>query len=107
MDSLRLTIDSLTVGRVWIDDIELHDWFPTSMERGVLQGDAFLAVQGLQRGNITPAARLLQNYWAQYLINQKLPPQVAPVAQAAEEQSEDAPGMADRIKSWLPRPLRF
>jgi hypothetical protein len=104
--SLRLTIDSLSAGRVWIDDVRLHDWFPTTSERDELQGEAFLAVQGLQRGNVTPAARLLHNYWAQYLINQKQSKKLAPVLQTTQQQ-EEPQGMAERIKSWLPRPLRF
>ena len=106
VDSLRLTIDSLSSGRVWIDQVHLHDWFPTSSERGELQGEAFLAVQGLQRGNVTPAARLLHNYWAQYLINQKPPQPATPVLQTTQQEQAPA-GMAERIKSWLPRPLRF
>ncbi len=106
VESVRLTIDSLSAGRVWIDEIQLHDWFPTTQERGELQGEAFLAVQGLQRGNVTPAARLLHNYWAQYLIEQESYREVAPVLQAAQQEEEPS-GMADRIKSWLPRPLRF
>ena len=107
--SLRLTIDSLSAGRIWIDEVHLHDWFPTTSERGALQGEAFLAVQGLQRGNVTPAARLLNNYWAQFLIHQKQikpKPPSSPVVQTTDRQ-EEPPGMAERIKSWLPRPLRF
>ena len=33
MDSVRLTIDSLSQGKVWIDDVHLHDEFPTQLER--------------------------------------------------------------------------
>ncbi len=106
VDAIRLTIDSLSSGRVWIDEIHLHDWFPTTSERGELQAAAFLAVQGLQRGNVTPAARLLRNYWAQYLIDQKELKHPDPVMQTTEQQEEPV-GMAERIKSWLPRPLRF
>ncbi len=106
VDSIRLTIDSLSSGRVWIDEVHLHDWFPTISERGELQGEAFLAVQGLQRGDVTPAARLLHNYWAQYLIHEKHSKQLAPVLQTTQQEEEPA-GMAERIKSWLPRPLRF
>ena len=64
IESLRLTIDSLSGGRVWIDDVQLHDRFPIEKERAELQSQAFLAVQGLQRGNLLPSGRLLQNHWA-------------------------------------------
>jgi hypothetical protein len=105
VDSLRLTIDSLSKGRVWIDDVNLHDQFPTAKERTELQSQAFLAVQGLQRGNLTPSGRLLQNHWARQLLAQG-PPQARPLTKRVES-PEETPGVAERIWSWLPRPLRF
>ena len=104
--SLRLTIDSLSGGRIWIDDIHLHDRFPTAEERGELQSQAFLAIQGLQKGNLTPSGRLLQNHWARHLLSSSPAPAPNRVIQA-EEPPEETPGIADRIRSWLPRPLRF
>ncbi len=129
--SLRLTMDSLTPGRVWIDDVHLHDWFPLESERNDLQGQSFLAVQGLQRGNITPAARLMRNDWARYLMTlpvdtpQRLatssparsdgnprsttsqPSSWKEAAIEVESTNSNTPGMAERLRSWLPRPLRF
>lgn len=106
VQSLRLTIDSLSVGRVWIDDVRLHDWFPLAKERDDLQSQAFLAVQGLQRGNLTPSARLLQNHWAKFLLTQAAssPP---PAVIDTTELPAEPPGVAERIRSWLPRRLRF
>jgi hypothetical protein len=106
VDSLRLTIDSLSGGRVWVDDIRLHDRFPTTKERAELQSQAFLAVQGLQRGNLTPSSRLLQNHWARHLLTLDPPEELKPVIEAVEP-VEQAPGVAERIRSWLPSPLRF
>jgi len=67
-DPLRLTIDSLSAGRLWIDDVHLHDHFPSHSERAALQGKAFLAVQGLQHGQFNAAAELLRNDWSQELL---------------------------------------
>lgn len=106
VDSLRLTIDSLSGGRVWIDDVRLHDQFPTAKERGDLQSQAFLAVQGLQRGNLTASGRLLQNHWALHLLNLGPVPQARRATEATSP-PEEAPGVAERIRSWLPQPLRF
>ncbi len=103
--SLRLTIDSLSGGRVWIDDVRLHDRFPTAKERAELQNQAFVAVQGLQRGNLTPSARLLQNHWAHFLLDQ--PVEISSPAVEKEVLPESPPGVADRVRNWLPRPLRF
>jgi len=135
MDTLRLTIDSLSTGRLWVDDIHLHDDFATQAERSALGGKVFLAIQGLQQNRPGAAADLLNNPWSLYLLSQtdawreNVPPQHAvsnpapadaPPAgarQARMEQSSrsgaDANGsqrgesVADRIREWLPRPLRF
>jgi hypothetical protein len=106
VDSLRLTIDSLSGGRVWIDDVRLHDQFPTTKERAELQSQAFLAAQGLQRGNLTPSGRLLHNHWARHLLQLGPAPQVEQAPEPAKP-AEPAPGVAERIRSWLPQPLRF
>ena len=109
VDSVRLTIDSLSPGRVWLDDVRLHDWFPMAHERGELQSEAFLAMQGLQHENLTPAAQLLQNQWAQHLLSKK-PLHVQPPSQPNMQPISprlESRGVAERIKSWLPRPLRF
>ncbi|MGI9469932.1 MAG: hypothetical protein ACR2NZ_00270 [Rubripirellula sp.] len=106
VDSLRLTIDSLSGGRVWIDDVRLHDKFPTAKERAELQSQAFLAVQGLQRGNLTPSGRLLQNHWARHLLTHGPAKHAKRVIEAVQP-TEEPPSVAERIRSWIPRPLRF
>ncbi|MCP4885036.1 MAG: hypothetical protein GY904_00255 [Planctomycetaceae bacterium] len=106
VDSLRLTIDSLSTGKVWIDDVHLHEHFATEQEREELQSLAFLAVQGLQRNNLAPSGRLLQNPWAQHLLTLNH-------LNSSEHQSDsdpqptDTPGVAERLRTWLPKPLRF
>jgi hypothetical protein len=110
VQSLRLTIDSLSPGRVWIDDVRLHDSFPLNRERGELQSQAFLAVQGLQRGRLTPSARLLQNHWAKFLLHEAAsqePPTVIDSSNTRDETDDGAQGVTQRIRDWLPRPLRF
>lgn len=111
VQDLRLTIDNLSSGRVWLDDIRLHDWFPLASERSELQNQAFLAVQGLQRGNLTAASRLLQNFWAQYLLAVEPPvaiPRESPTAvDAVDPVKQPVPGVAERIRNWLPQSLRF
>lgn len=106
VESLRLTIDSLSGGRVWIDDVRLHDRFPTAKERAELQSQAFLAVQGLQRGNLTPSGRLLQNHWARHLLTHGPAKNAKRVIEAVQPPKEP-PSVAERIRNWIPRPLRF
>lgn len=149
VDSIRLTLDSLSSGRLWLDDVQLHDRFPMANERRELQDEAFMAVQGLQRGDLTAASSLLQNHWAQKLLtNGDLHPAAAPTAvdsipsrgwvaaarsktivpseskpssvgvpfsakpvkarlRRGTGQESKPPSVAERIKGWLPRPLRF
>lgn len=104
--SLRLTIDSLSSGRIWIDDVRLHDDFPTAAERAELQSQAFLAVQGLRKGNLAPSGRLLHNHWARRLLTFHSP-ETSPSLEAAKILPPESPGVAERLRSWLPRPLRF
>ncbi|WP_145421540.1 hypothetical protein [Planctomycetes bacterium K23_9] len=149
VDSIRLTIDSLSRGRVWIDDVQLHDHFPMANERRELQDKAFMAVQGLQHGSLTSASSLLQNYWAQQLLatsgsasgtntpsfprsaldsipgrswaaspttrsakpagvaKSSSTPPIAGRFRRATPGKGKPPSVAERIKDWLPRPLRF
>ena len=104
--TLRVTIDSLSSGPIWVDDIRLHDRFATAPEREEIRGQAFLAVQGLRRADLTPACHLLQNFWAGRLLAE------APMASGPEASEADPPanggrGVAKKLRDWLPRPLRF
>ncbi len=105
-ESLRLTIDNLTGGKIWVDDVHLHDRFPLENERNELQGQSFLAVQGLQRGNLAPSARAIRNDWARHLLSIEPPPTLSS-EHNLKRTEEPVPGVADRIRGWLPRPLRF
>ena len=53
------------------------------------------------------SARLLQNDWARYLLTLEPTEKPKPVEKKRVEISEESPGVAERIRSWLPRPLRF
>ena len=106
LGEMRLAIDCVSPGTVWIDNITLYERFPTQNERGQVQREVFMAVQGMQRGNILPAGKLLQNFWIQTLLQD--PPsdsedRVIPL----KPPKETAPGVAERFKDWLPDSLRF
>ena len=106
LQQVRLTVDLLSAGKVWIDDIKLYDFFLTDDERADLQSRTFLAVERMRRGDLTAAARLLDSLWGRYLMSLRIesaPPPVPPTAEPAES----APGIAERMRSWLPSPLRF
>ncbi|QDV62157.1 hypothetical protein [Crateriforma conspicua] len=130
---LRLAIDSLDSGKVWIDDLKLQQWFPLRPERDELQRLAFLAIDGVRQENLTHAARLLQNQWSQLLLDDhaglhldadSLKPAFVRRRSGSEmksstsksdqavrpvdaDSSESDQGMTGRIRSWLPQQLRF
>lgn len=113
IEDLRLTIDWLSDGEVMIDEVRLYDFFLTPAERSELQSRAFLAVQRMRKGDLSAAARLFDSHWAQYLM--RLPPvptgnETAGVEVPAVSVLIDAPenpGIAERLRGWLPGPLRF
>jgi hypothetical protein len=139
VESLRLTIDLMSAGEVWVDDIACYDRFMTAAEKTQWEHLVFLAAGGLSRGDFVGASRLFDSQWALDLVdpspvgNQKSVG-VSAVHRAAfnpsvvdgpVELSTDSPvpveqktpsktkqpvpraNWSDRLKSWIPRPLRF
>lgn len=111
IEDLRLTIDLLSPGQIWIDDVKLYDFFLTEAERSRLQSQVFLAVQRIRQEDLTAAAKLFDSHWGRYLMNLRVPVK-ATVQSRAEEPvasppDNPAPGIAERVKGWLPSPIRF
>ena len=103
---VRLAIDNLKPGTVWIDDVRIYDYFPTQSERADLQRRVFLAVQGMQRGNLLPAGKLLDNFWIQYLLSNKRENSIQ-LEKSAEQKEKAKPTVAETLKDWIPDSLRF
>lgn len=68
---LKLTLDNLSTATIWIDNVTVSDWFASQNERADLQSLAYLAVQGLQKNDLTATAAFLQNFWAGELLRSK------------------------------------
>ncbi len=117
VDSLRVAIDVMTEGTVWVDDVRVADQFMTEQERNQLQSQMYLAMGAIPKGDLMAAAKLLESHWIQELLSgpwdvhrpailnttedQVLPPVAQP------PQKEETPGIADRFRSWLPKPMRY
>lgn len=65
---LRVTIDNLSDGVLWVDNVVVTDWFASRAERAEIQSLAYLAVQGLQRDDLKAPAQLLNQFWAKQLL---------------------------------------
>jgi hypothetical protein len=139
VESLRLTIDMMSAGVVWVDDIACYDHFMTATEKTHCERMVFLAAGGISRGDCIGASRLLDSHWALDLfypgptppiqtadgsivrpaafipgVNQsKNPPPTGdpttrvPNAVPKLPTAETRPGLGERLKSWIPGPLRF
>ncbi|TWT65132.1 hypothetical protein CA85_34790 [Allorhodopirellula solitaria] len=98
--NLRITIDNLSYSVVWIDDIVVTDYFASASERSDLQSLAYLAVQGVQHSNLKPAARLLNNYWAQDLLRiAQLPANFDDKGDGKTARSSDDRDAGDRFRA--------
>jgi len=119
VDSLRLAIDVMNQGTVWIDNIKAEDSFLTTAEKTQLQSQMFLALGGIAKGDMAQAARLLDSHWVEELLCVASPNErpnvtaeiksldtIAPSGDKGRA-GQTTPGIADRIKAWLPKPLRF
>jgi len=119
IESLRVAIDVMNEGTVWIDSVKAEDSFLTDQERTQLQSQMFLALGGITNGELSQASRLFESQWVQEMLRKPaatLRPIVvneAPTLDGDVPNSdndlveEEAPGIADRIKAWLPKPVRF
>ncbi|QDS91937.1 hypothetical protein FF011L_06730 [Roseimaritima multifibrata] len=110
IEELRLTIDLLTPGRIWIDNVKLYDFFLTDAEKSAVQNQTFLAVQRLRHGDLSAAAKLLNSHWGQYLMGLRIQDRTLPLSgepQVTTPMPVPPVGIAERLKGWLPSPLRF
>jgi hypothetical protein len=105
VEQLRLTIDLLSPGEVWVDDIRLYDFFLTEPERSELQSRAFLAIERLRRGHLTPAAKLFDSHWGRYLMALRVQAPAAEATIAPQAGTAAKSGLADRLRNWLPTPM--
>lgn len=119
VDSLRLAIDVMNEGTVWIDDVRAEDFFMKQSEKSQLQSQVFLALGGISKGELSHAAKLLDSHWVQQMLSGAVEPPRPAVISVSEtlDSAEPArnkvttekanPGIAERLKGWLPRPIRF
>lgn len=68
LQSLRLTVDLMSPGTVWVDDIQCYDQFMSAAEQTHWEQLVFLAARGISRGDLLGASRLLDSPWAPELV---------------------------------------
>jgi hypothetical protein len=68
---LRVAIDVIGRGKVWVDDVEVFETLLHPDERIYLRGQVLVAKQNLENQNPFPAEQLLDSHWGQYLASHK------------------------------------
>lgn len=112
---LKLRVELVGVGELWIDDVELHPLHFSANERVELSKLGTSAQLKLRDGQISDCLRLLEGYWPQFLITH-VPLTEAPLAQRAPDRQAALPqrpaevpakpGIRSRIREWMPSFLR-
>lgn len=64
VDSLRLTVDMISEGVVWVDDVVFSDAFLTETEKNQWDHTVYLAAGGVSRGDYWGVSRLLDSHWS-------------------------------------------
>ncbi|OUT56465.1 MAG: hypothetical protein CBB71_17835 [Rhodopirellula sp. TMED11] len=72
VESVRLTIECLGKGDLWLDDIRVHTEFATTAEQAELKQLAFSALQGLSEQDLEATGPLFANRWALRLLSDSL-----------------------------------
>lgn len=114
--ALRIRFDLLGRGEIWIDDVQLCQLAFTRTELIALIKLIAPAEASLQEGRLAQCLRLMEGYWPTFLVEHVPAPEYA-VTQASappatsQEQTKQEPersaGLFDRLKGWVPKPLRL
>jgi hypothetical protein len=107
---LRVRLQLLGAGEVWIDDVQLFDtWFERE-EQSTLRHTLQVALTQLGLGDVAGCYRTLSGYWPRFLLRH-IPRQSETVAAVPRRRSTTAPrpqrtSMLDRIRRYVPQALR-
>ncbi len=64
---LYVSIELISRGKVWIDDVQVYEAYLQPEERNHLRGQLLVAKQCLTENNAFPAEQLLDSHWGKYL----------------------------------------
>jgi hypothetical protein len=107
LSNVRVRLDVLGPGEVWVDDLKVFDLPFTDPERFELSKLISLASVKLEAGQLADCERLLEGYWPQFLLAnvplvESAPPIVEHPATGTPAEAPK-PGMLESLKDYLPR----
>ncbi len=116
---IRIRLDLLGPGEVWIDDVQVFNLYFSKTERMELSKLVALADVNLQNGQLSDCLHLMDSYWPRFLtLHVPLPAEALKAANVAMKPKPQEPvepktppadrsSFLDRFKNALPRSLRF
>jgi hypothetical protein len=114
LSQMRVRVDLMSSGEVWVDDVQLFDLAFSESELRALYKLLTLADLNLQNGQVGDCLKLLNGYWPRFLMQNVALPQAVPALAskpAAEPPADDKPpappssSWTDRMKGILPERL--
>ena len=114
LSQMRVHVDLIGAGEVWVDDVQLFDLVFNESELRALYKLLTLADLNLQNGQVGDCMKLLNGYWPRFLMQNVPSPQAVPAlaSKPAEQSSADkpaaeqSPNWTERVKGILPDALR-
>jgi hypothetical protein len=107
LTDLRVAVDLMGRGEVWVDDVQVFDlWFDKTERSELLKKSAFASFV-LGKGEVTQCGRLLRGYWPEFL-RRHVPLDTPQLAGTADSERTDSQAAADSDEpeastSWLKR----
>jgi hypothetical protein len=110
LGSLRVQLELMGAGEVWVDDVQIYDLAFTETERKELSKMISLASLNLDQGKYADCALLLEGYWPQFLLA-NVPLTQTPLARKPRDGRTPAsapapakkPTVLENLKGYLPR----
>lgn len=110
LTDLRVAVDLMGKGEVWVDDIQVFDLWFDETEINQLITRSGLAKWQLNKGEVVKCERFVRSYWAEFLRRhvKSQAPQMAEIQEPGnryqpQPPTNDTPGtdQQDEPKSWL------
>jgi len=109
LSNLRVQVELMGKGTVWVDDVHVYDLVFSETERTELVKLIGLASVQLNEGQFADCARLLEGYWPQFLVT-NVPLAQTSVAQRPRDGRLPTPAAApkkptvlENLKGYLPK----
>ena len=107
LEGVRIGVQYLGTGTVWLDDIVLHHVLFSENEKAELQKMLVVAVQRSSSGRVSDLTSLLEGHWGRFLFQHIPTPAAQPVISAPKPPAATAaappkpPTLYQRAKGWV------